>query len=95
MAGQIPESVKGERSDKLLKLEKEMSLEYRKSLLGTVQEILLEEEKTIGEKKWITGYTRQYVRAAIPAAWGLQQGQILKVRLEAMLDDETVLGNII
>ena len=95
MAGQIPEAVKGERSDRLLELEKNMSLQYRKSLLGTVQEILLEEEKTIGGKTWMTGYTRQYVRAALENDGGLKPGQILKARLTAMLDDETVWGNII
>ena len=43
----------------------------------------------------MTGYTRQYVRAALENDGGLKPGQILKARLTAMLDDETVLGNII
>lgn len=50
MAGQIPESLKGERSDILLALEERMSLEYRKSLLGTIQDVLLEEQEILGRK---------------------------------------------
>ena len=88
-------AISGQAGDRLLELEKNMSLQYRKSLLGTVQEILLEEEKTIGGKTWMIGYTRQYVRASLENDRGLKPGQILKARLTAMLDDETVWGNII
>ncbi|MEY8338737.1 tRNA (N(6)-L-threonylcarbamoyladenosine(37)-C(2))-methylthiotransferase MtaB [Lachnospiraceae bacterium 62-35] len=66
MEGQIPESIKAERSDRLLKLEKEMSKSYRESFLGKKLEILLEEKIEIGGKFYMEGHTKEYVKAAVP-----------------------------
>ena len=65
MPDQVPEPVKKERSAVLLKLEKKMSGEYRSSFAGTEQEILLEEPVTINDEVYMTGYTKEYVKAAI------------------------------
>ena len=65
MPDQVPEPVKKERSAVLLKLEKKMSGEYRSSFVGTGQEILLEEPVTINDEVYMTGYTKEYVKAAI------------------------------
>ena len=65
MPDQVPEPVKKERSAILLKLEKKMSGEYRSSFVGTEQEILLEEPATINDEVYMTGYTKEYVKAAI------------------------------
>ena len=65
MPDQVPEPVKKERSAVLLKLEKKMSGEYRESFLGTEQEILLEEPVTIDSEVFMTGYTKEYVKAAV------------------------------
>ena len=65
MPDQVPETVKKERSAVLLKLEKKMSGEYRSSFAGTEQEILLEEPVTINDEVYMTGYTKEYVKAAI------------------------------
>ena len=65
MPDQVPEPVKKERSAILLKLEKKMSGEYRESFLGTEQEILLEEPVTIDSEVCMTGYTKEYVKAAV------------------------------
>ena len=65
MPDQVPEPVKKERSAILLKLEKKMSGEYRSSFVGTEQEILLEEPVTINDEIYMTGCTKEYVKAAI------------------------------
>ena len=65
MPDQVPEPVKKERSAVLLKLEKKMSGEYRNSFLGTEQEILLEEPVIIDGESYMTGYTKEYVKAAV------------------------------
>ena len=65
MPDQVPEPVKKERSAVLLNLEKKMSGEYRSSFAGTEQEILLEEPVTINDEIYMTGYTKEYVKAAI------------------------------
>ncbi|MBQ8638813.1 MAG: tRNA (N(6)-L-threonylcarbamoyladenosine(37)-C(2))-methylthiotransferase MtaB [Lachnospiraceae bacterium] len=65
MDNQIPEQVKGVRSDELLALEKQMSEEYRQSLVGRTVQVLLEEEIEIGSEKRMVGHTPEYVRCAV------------------------------
>lgn len=72
MEGQIPESVKASRSDELLAMGAAMSLEYRKSFLGQEKEVLMEEKAVISHREYLTGYTKEYVRAAIPWDEGLK-----------------------
>ena len=90
MTDQIPESVKTKRSSELLLLEQEMSLSYRKSHLGSQTEVLMEEEHEIGGVHYLIGYTREYMKAAIPFEEGLK-GTMVKGILLKMLNDETVL----
>lgn len=64
MPGQLTENQKGQRSDVLLKLDQEMSLEYRKSFLGEEKEVLMEEKIVIDGTEYLVGHTREYVKAA-------------------------------
>ena len=66
MEGQIPEQIKAERSDRLLTLEKDMSKSYRESFLGKNLEILLEDRVLVEGKTYLTGHTKEYVKAAVP-----------------------------
>ena len=66
MENQVPEQVKGERSERLLALERELSASYRELFLGQRAELLLEEPVEIGKKRYMMGHTRQYVKGAIP-----------------------------
>ena len=50
MTGQVAEQIKGERSDRLLELTKKQKKEYKISLKGYVDEVLVE-ERVDGEKK--------------------------------------------
>jgi len=83
MPDQIPESIKAERSNDLLRLEKEMSLEYRKSWLGSRIEVLMEEEYV----HYMIGHTREYVKAAVPFEEGLK-GVVIEGTLMEMMNDE-------
>lgn len=65
MDGQLSEAVKKERSKKLLELEKRQSQKYRESFLGKTGELLLEEEKEVGGKLYMTGHTKRYIKAAV------------------------------
>lgn len=65
MPDQVPESVKARRSDALLHLGKAMSRRFRESFLGEEIQVLLEEEALIGGRRYMTGHTREYVRAAV------------------------------
>lgn len=88
MPDQVPEPVKTERSAILLNLEQKMSLEYRKRFLGTSQEVLLEETMEYQGQIYMTGYTREYIRVAVPFREGLK-GVMVTGTLKSMLNDET------
>lgn len=88
MPDQVPESVKTARSEALLEMERQMSLEYRKSFLGKKCEVLLEEPEVIGGKRYVTGHTREYVRIAVENGC---RGEIVAGIPEKMLTDEVAL----
>ena len=90
MEGQIPESVKASRSDELLAMGAAMSLEYRKTFLGQEKEVLMEEKAVISHREYLTGYTKEYVRAAIPWDEGLK-GKLVTGVFQEMLGDDMVL----
>ena len=71
MPDQIAENVKAKRSDLLLALEKQQSCSYRQSFLGKEMEVLLEEEVVIDGKIYMTGHTKEYIRAALPGNAGV------------------------
>ncbi len=85
MAGQVPEEAKTERSHKALALAAELSKEFRSCCEGTIRELLLEEEQEIGGKRYMTGFTKEYVKAAIELDGKeesqLFPGNILPIRL--------------
>lgn len=87
MPDQVPESIKAERSNDLLCLEKEMSLEYRKSWLGSRVEVLMEEEYRWNDVHYMIGHTREYVKAAVPFKEGLK-GVVIEGTLMEMMNDE-------
>lgn len=89
MPDQVEESIKAERSNILLGLEKEMSLEYRKSFLGTEAEVLMEEEFQWDGKNYMIGHTMEYVKAAVPFEEGLK-GRMVKGIVTEMLNDEVL-----
>ncbi len=87
MKEQIPEPVKSVRSNELLKMEREMSLEYRQSFLGKETEVLLEEPWEWEGKKYMIGHTKEYVKAVVPYEEGLKGAMVSGVFTE-MINDE-------
>ena len=65
MPDQVPETVKKERSEKLLALGHKMSEEFRRYYLGRQVTALLEEEFLYDGKLYYTGYTKEYVKVAV------------------------------
>lgn len=65
MPDQVPEPVKKERSAELLALEKEQSKAFRDHYIGKQQIVLFEEEIQIGEKRYMVGFTPEYMRLAM------------------------------
>lgn len=87
MEGQVPEPKKAERSDILLALEEQMSLEYRRSFLGKEEEVLLEERISVDGEDYMVGHTRQYVKAVVPYREGFKNVTVRGV-MERMVTDE-------
>ncbi len=87
MPDQVPEGTKSVRSDILLALEKQQSLEYRGRFLGTEEEILLEEPIEIDGTKYMMGHTRQYVKGAVPYEEGLKNKTVKEIFTKALNEE--------
>lgn len=68
MPAQVPEPVKKERSGELLALKKEQSQAFRDYYVGKTQTVLFEEEMQIGDRRFMVGFTPEYVRLAMELA---------------------------
>ncbi len=95
MPEQIPESVKTERSNCLLQMEKELSEEYRKSFIGKEMKILLESILHTEQGDYMLGHSREYVKAAYPIKKGDTEEQhcnrMVKAKAVGMLKEGIVL----
>lgn len=90
MPDQVPDAVKAERSDILLTLEREQSGAYRSTFVGQEVEILFEEAVSISGKTYMTGHTKEYVKAAFETEENLSN-RILKKKAVGFLNENTVL----
>ena len=88
MPDQVPEQVKGRRSDVLLELEASMSREYREHFIGSSVWVLFEDMAEVEGRKYIIGHTPQYVKAALAVKDGEENrlsGQILYLKAAGLL----------
>ena len=93
MEGQLTESEKARRSDRLMALEREMSRAYRQTFLGETVEILLEEAIEREEKTYWIGHTPHYVKAAVEAGGEKQlQNHMVRCKAVAFLEEEILLA---
>lgn len=74
MPNQIPEHIKHIRAGELIALGERLTMAYEKAALGTVKEVLLEEEIAPG---LCEGYTREYLRVRAEG----RTGEIVNLRL--------------
>lgn len=65
MDQQAPEEVKARRSAELIVLGHEMSEDFREYYQGKETEALLEEPVSIGDRRYMVGYTSEYVKMAL------------------------------
>ena len=80
----MPQAVKHERAAKLIALGNKLEAAYAKEMIGTVREVLFEED---GE-----GYTPEYVRVRADEA--VAPGEIRRVLIERT-EDELALGRVL
>lgn len=92
MEEQLTEAEKAVRSERLMKLEQEMSRAYRESFLGKTAEVLLEEAVEKDGKKYWIGHTTRYLKAALEAVTEeTMQNHITVGRLGSFLTDDVLL----
>ncbi len=91
MEQQVPDSVKTQRSNRLIRLEQWMSKEYRQSFMGEDIEVLLEEQKEIDGNFYQIGHTKQYIKAALKTQEDMRNHMVTGVLTEFLKDDIMVL----
>lgn len=92
MEGQIAESIKGERSEKMLALHHCHAAEYEKALIGQELMVLLEEETVIDGEAYYVGHSREYVKTAVKKQPGIGVNDIVPVKAADFLEKHTLLG---
>lgn len=92
MEGQLTEAEKAVRSERLMKLEREMSRAYRETFLGKTEEVLFEEPVEKDGKRYWVGHTTRYLKAAKEAAPGENlQNHMARGRLVSFLAEDLLL----
>ena len=92
MEGQLTEAEKAVRSERLMKLEREMSRAYRETFLGKTEEVLFEEPVEKDGKRYWVGHTTRYLKAAKEAAPGEnRQNHMARGRLVSFLAEDLLL----
>jgi threonylcarbamoyladenosine tRNA methylthiotransferase MtaB len=86
MPDQIPHDISARRSADLIAMGNEMSYLYRSEEIGKNVEVLFEEERMIGGKKYCVGHTREYVLCA--AERSKLAGQLIKGKPDGFLADD-------
>ena len=96
MTGQVDETIKNQRSEKLIGIEKELEKEYQKYFIGKKEEVLLEEVQLIEGREYVVGYNERYVRIAVSCTEMPDAKErcntIATVKIERYLTDEILLG---
>jgi threonylcarbamoyladenosine tRNA methylthiotransferase MtaB len=80
MIGQVPETVKKERNEKLRELGNRKNLDFRKKFLGLELEVVLE-GKADAVRGCLNGLTDNYIRVTITASSPDYAGRKVKVRI--------------
>ena len=91
MPDQLTDAVKTRRSSLLQQLERTQSGAFRSRYIGQEVEVLFEESKELAGELCQVGYTRDYIRVALPGAKPLQ-GRLGQVRVRGFLTDDVLLA---
>lgn len=98
MPNQVPDTIKTERSNVLLDMEKKQSKCFRESCIGKKIEVLFEEKKEIGSRAYMIGHTENYIKVAVPMGKDCSESEltnrICNVYAEGFLQDDIVLGKV-
>ncbi|WP_167958424.1 tRNA (N(6)-L-threonylcarbamoyladenosine(37)-C(2))-methylthiotransferase MtaB [Anaerosporobacter faecicola] len=89
MENQIAESIKHERSETLIELDKKNNHMYLESFIGENEKVLFEERVTIDGKEYMVGHTQRYVKVAVEGEESLVN-QIVPVVIDGFASEEVL-----
>ena len=81
MENQVPEEIKTKRSNIMLEMNQKKMDAYEESLIGTMQEVLMEESIEKDGEIYQVGHTKEYVKIALKSEENLSN-QIIFVELK-------------
>lgn len=84
MPDQVPEQIKAERSKVLIALSEEKQSRFEEELIGTTQEVLMEEAIEREDGIWQIGHTKEYVKIGYKTEKNLAN-QLINVEIESRL----------
>lgn len=87
MTDPVKEEIKAERSNELLHLAEEMSDAYKRSFIGNIEKLLVEEETVIEGENYQIGHNERYLKLAVKSQKNLTN-QILSVKVQEFLNKE-------
>ncbi len=76
MPDQVPSELKEARSHELLELSRRKQAAYEARLIGTTQEVLMEEARKINGETWQVGHTKSYVKVGVKTAENLENSLV-------------------
>lgn len=80
MEGQVPDSIKHNRSEELIQLGKAMTIKYKYLFLDTTQKVLFEEKINMNGIECQVGYTDRYIKVSINSKEHLENN-IINVKI--------------
>ena len=95
MDGQLTEAEKSFRSEKMIELHHRHAGDYEKSMLGKNLEVLIEEEYTKDGRTWYLGYSREYIKTAVPKSEAYGVNDIVIVKAEGFLEEHIMTGEAV
>ncbi len=91
MENQVPDQIKTRRSNELLALNEQNSMNYLQKHLGKTLEVLMEEAVTVENETYFVGHTREYIRVAVKTEENLTNC-FVKVKAKKLWKDLILLG---
>jgi threonylcarbamoyladenosine tRNA methylthiotransferase MtaB len=99
MEGQVAETEKKIRSDRLLEIAERLERNYQQHFFHQTEKILWEEIALIDGKPYLVGYNRRYVRLALPVSEQENPEQwcnrIVEVSVAGRVNQEVLLGKVL
>ncbi len=80
MPDQVDGRVKAARSHELIEMSHEKQAAYEERLIGTTQEVLMEETQEINGELWQVGHTKSYVKVGLRTAENLEN-QLVPIKI--------------